>query len=147
MGGHGPELELDTDAAVAAVGVIGRMGALDVEVGYLDDTERSQDARWWASARWNGTKVQVAKHQRPDQALEALARQLMEGGTCTHCGQRIHLGGAPAGLRRRHPRLCAWKRQGREWVRGCIDRVPEGQRVVPTTGKRGDLPRLPRRRL
>jgi hypothetical protein len=135
-----PELVLDQDALLAAVDVINRMGAIDFEVGHLDDTPRSEDARWWARARWNGTKVAVEDHTGPDTAAEALAKRLMNGGQCTHCAGTITLG-PTSRAQRRAGKLCAWTRQGVRWVRGCADRVPEGQRAVPTPARRGELPR------
>lgn len=129
----------DEDALVAAVDVIGRANAKDFEVGYLDDDVPADQARWWAAARWQGVRVHVENHRGPSEAAEALAKKLLHGGACVHCGGRIHLGGAPRALRR-HGRVCAWKRQGRRWERGCADRVPEGQRRIPTPAKRGVLP-------
>lgn len=123
----------DEDIAVAAVEVIGRSGAREFEVGYLDDDVPSEFARWWARAQYSGARIQVENHQGPDLAAEALARRILNGGQCTHCGARIHLGGVPAALRRRG-RVCSWKREGRRWVRGCVDRVPEGRRVVEKPG-------------
>lgn len=119
----------DEDALIAAVDLVGRTGASDFEAGYLDNDVPSHLARWWAKAQYRGTRVQVEDHTGPDQAAEALARRLLEGGLCTHCGARIHLGGAPRSMRRRH-RVCAWKRVGARWVRGCVDRIPEEQRRI-----------------
>lgn len=136
-----PPAWLDQDALLAAVDVINRAGALEFEVGYLDDTAEAQDARWWASARWNGTKVLVENHTDPGAAAEALARKLLEGGQCTHCAGTITLSPANRAMRRANPQLCPWTRQGLRWVRGCAQDVPEGQRKVPTPARRGQLPR------
>lgn len=72
-----PGITLDDDQLVAAVDVINRMGAIEFEVGYLDDVPDARAARWWASARWYGTKLQVGNQQGPDRAAEALAYKLM----------------------------------------------------------------------
>ena len=121
--------ELPENALLAAIEVIGRSGATQFEVGYLDHTAQSADARWWASAHWNGTRVQVEDHTSPYAAADALARQLLNGGGCTHCGGTITLG-PTSRKKRRAGKLCAWTRQGRRWVRGCEVAVPESQRVI-----------------
>lgn len=132
---------VDHDVTIAAIDVIGRMGAKDVEVGYLDeDAPTAAGARWWATAHWNGTKILAENHTGPDVALDALARQLLDGGHCTHCGQRIRLGAPP----RRAAKIrgvCFWRRTGDRWIRSC--RVPEGARRIPPPATWGDVPRFP----
>lgn len=123
----------DDDALVAAVDLVGRSGATEFELGFLDEHVPVDQARWWATARYRGARLQVDEQPGPVAAAVALARRVLEGGLCTHCGARIHLGGAPRSLRRRG-RVCAWKRTGRRWERGCRDRIAEGQRI-----RRGDL--------
>lgn len=124
---------LDEDALLAAVELVGRSGATDFEVGYLDDNVPADEARWWAKAQYRGARLQVENHRGPAEAAEALARRVLQGGQCTHCGGRIHLGGAPRALRR-HGRVCAWKREGRRWERGCRDRIPDGQYRIRRSG-------------
>jgi hypothetical protein len=137
--------QLNEPALLAAIDVIGRANAVEFEVGYLDDTEHWQDARWWASARWRGRKVLVEDHPGPAQAAEALARRILNGGTCTHCGKTIVLTATrPKGSRRK--KLCAWRRDGARWVRGCAHRIPEGRRLpyaMPGQMERGELPQQP----
>jgi hypothetical protein len=129
---------LDEDRMLAAVEVIGRAGATNFEVGYLDDEVPSEMARWWASAKWRGTKVLVEDETGPDVAAEALAFKVIVPGQCVHCGRtitvrRIDDDGTPliytiSG----HPlldedaieetgldALCVWNRRGRHWLRGC----------------------------
>lgn len=125
-------MSLDEDALVAAVDLIGRTGATNFEVGYLDDDVPADQARWWAHAQYRGARLHVDNHPGPVEAAEALARLVLRGGLCTHCGALIHVGGAPRAMRRK-ARVCAWKRTGRRWERGCATQVPEGHRKIRRT--------------
>lgn len=128
----------DEDRLIAAVDAVGRAGAREFEVGYLDDDVPMHLARWWASATWNGTKVHVENHKGPDAAGDALARKLLNGGRCTHCDGTIRLDTVTM---RRGTRVCRWTRTGARWNRGCD--VPEGERIItlPPGYRHGDVPR------
>lgn len=107
-------VRLDDDAverAVAAVDVLGRSGARNVEFGYLHDDQPVELADWWATATYRGTKVTVEHQRGPVEALDKLTRRLLDGGTCVGCGQRVSLYSRRAG--------CMWTRRGDEWVRSC----------------------------
>lgn len=95
---------------IAAVDAIGRTGAREFEVGYLDETPDA--ARWWASALYQGTKVHEQDHSSPADAADALARRLLDGGLCTHCGRTVTTQSLANGQ-------CRWVRIGKVWTRGC----------------------------
>lgn len=123
--------QLDEPMLVAAVDLIGRSGATEYEVGYMDDVPDARDARWWASAVYRGAKVFTDGHAGPDHASDALARKLLQmgpGAQCTHCGKRIMLQVSKRTAQR--ARRCVWARHGRRWVRGCRATIPEGQRAI-----------------
>lgn len=134
--------QLNEPVLLAAIEVLGRANAQEFEVGYLDDTDDWRDARWWATVRWRGTRVTVENHRGPSEAADALARRILNGGTCTHCGKTIRLTTSrPKGSARK--KLCAWRRVDHLWVRGCTHRIPEGRRLpAPPELRRGDVPRL-----
>ena len=126
--------DLDTEAAIAAADLVGRTGAKTLEVGYLHDTERSEDADWWASAQYRGARIMVEHHTSPTAALEALAARLLTGAKCAHCGGAVTLDGTGAVFYRDAARpdgsvfteadarsrpLCHWRRVGPKWVEGC----------------------------
>lgn len=126
-------LDLD-DAATAAVDLIGRTGARQLEIGYLHDTPRSEDADWWAAAHYLGARVNVEHHTGPAAALEALAVRLLTGSQCTHCRGLITLTGEGAwfypGAARPDGTVlalsevadkpqCHWTRSGPRWIAGC----------------------------
>lgn len=111
------------DRAVAAVDVIGRTGAIECQVGYLDDA----GADWYAHARWNGARISVEHQDNAEDALDALAIRLLLGGTC-RCGRRVKLVG------RETPRACTWSRVGPRWEPGC-----DAEGADLPSSARGDL--------
>lgn len=109
----GPAFDQDAmDAALDLIDLIGRTGARSMKVGYLHDDVPPQQADWYAHAQYRGARVVSAHHRGPVEALEALARRLLGGGTCTHCRRTIALAGDDA-------THCRWTRRGAKWVRGC----------------------------
>jgi hypothetical protein len=136
-------VNLDEDALIAAVDLVGRTGAEGFKVGYLDD-EPGTD--WYAEAQFRGAKV-IVEAPGPVEAAEALARRLMEGGKCVRCGCLIALSDSGAVA---HPgRMldgttwtaeqaaaagqCRWTRMGRKWVSACGagQDPPPGERSQP----------------
>ena len=129
-------IDLDEDALVASVDLIGRTGARDFTFGYLRDDVPIEQAEWWAAARYQGAEIREDGHAGPLSAVEALARRLLTGGMCIHCGGRISLSeqGPPEfvgtmldGTRMDRKRArsmpeCRWQRVGARWMRGCESR-------------------------
>ena len=105
--------DFDQDAIEAGLTLCGRSGAREVEFGYLDDDVPIADARWWAKAQYDGARLQVENLPGPAEAIEALARKILEGGECTHCQETVRLEGEADGPG------CRWSRLGRRWIRGC----------------------------
>lgn len=123
-----------SDVVIAAIELIGRTGAKDMTFGYLHDDVPIADAGWWAHAQFRGARIMVENQAGPDQAIEALAKKLLTGGKCTHCGGLIAL--SPFGARffpgarmadgsefseeqARNTPQCLWRRVGQHWVMGC----------------------------
>ena len=102
----------DDDALTAAIDLVGRTGATGFEVGYVHDNVATEDAGWYAHAQYRGARV---THEAcgPVEAAEGLARRLLNGGKCTHCGRTVTLSSVSAGKR------CKWTRRGDRWARGC----------------------------
>ena len=131
-----PPLTTDqNDALTAAVDVIGRTGAMDIEIGYDDD--HAEPNWWYATCRirtpasptgWAPSTV--TKQSSPVVAVEKLARRLINGGTCTHCGRVMSLA-HDAGVAVNAGAVmatCFWERAGKRWERGCRDFIEEGVR-------------------
>jgi hypothetical protein len=124
-------VNLDEDALIAAADLVGRTGAKEFQIGYLNDDPPHQ---WYAQARYKGTRISEGDHKGPIEAAEALARRLLAGGKCTKCGGLVALSGAGAMI---YPSAtltdgtkwterdakaagqCRWTRVGRKWVAGC----------------------------
>jgi len=107
--------DTEIDTIIAGVDLAGRAGATNIEFGYLDDTKRSQDARWWAKATFQGAVLMVEDQPSPDTAVEALAVRICSGAVCTHCGCEVSIDGFPFS----DDGFCRWRRVGRQWIRGC----------------------------
>lgn len=111
------------DAIVASAELVGRAGGKDFEVGFLDEDAPIEQARWWASATFNGAKVIVDEQPSGALACELLARKLLDGGMCTHCKRvvRIRPQGYvdPAWNLGKGTKACSWERVGPTWKRGC----------------------------
>lgn len=113
----------DEDALIAGVELVGRSGAHEVEFGWTKDDKPIEDSDWYAFATFRGARVITEHHPGPVQAVEALARKLLRGGTCRRCGEPIILSG-PAVLRG-----CRWARKGNRWTPGCDKPIDES---IPT---------------
>lgn len=126
-------MNIDEDAIVAAVDLVGRTGAGEFEVGYLHDDAPVEEAGWYASAIFRGAKIIEEDHRSPTEAAEALARRLLTGARC-RCGALVALSdhGAVAhefalmadgshwtAAEARRAGQCRWTRVGPRWVRGC----------------------------
>lgn len=126
-------ITMDDDALHAAADLVGRCGAKEFELGWLHDDVPVEEMAWYAHAQFRGARIIEENHRGPIEAAEALARRLLTGGKCTHCGGLTTLtsGGAMA-----HPGpmadgstwtieeikaagQCRYRRVGARWVRGC----------------------------
>lgn len=103
-------MELDQDEVNAACDLVGRTGATELTVGYLYDDVPVEDAGWYAHAQYRGARVIVEDKVGPTEALMALARRLLDGAQCAHCGKEVSL---------RDGVGCRWRREGDKWKRGC----------------------------
>ena len=103
----------DQDALIAAVDLVGRSGARDVEIGWLHDDVPSEQAGWYATATYQGAKLMADDHPGPIEAAEALTRRVLDGATCAHCHKPVRLDDELA------LSACRWTRQGARWARGC----------------------------
>jgi hypothetical protein len=127
-------MDFDEDAVVAAVDLVVRSGAEDFEVGYLDDDVPVDQARWYATAHYRGTKIIEEDHRSPVDAAEALARRILTGAKCAHCGSLVALSDSAAfayfdatmadgttwtAEQAAAAGQCRWTRTGRRWKRGC----------------------------
>lgn len=125
------EIEVDEDAVIACVDLVGRTGAKDFEIGYLRDEESeghpvpSSEAGWYAKCTWQGHKLVVDEQSGPSEAADGLSRRLLSGGLCTHCKKKVTLGSDPDG--------CRWRRMAERWERGCIE--PSRTQTVRGSGK------------
>lgn len=129
-----PPYPLDEDAMTAAVELVGRAGAAQLQVGYLHEDKPAHEADWWAHAQYKGARITVEHHVGPVEALEALAIRILTGARCTHClglvalsddgaiaypGSRMADGTVWTEEEIRAARLCRWTRVGKHWRRGC----------------------------
>ena len=118
---------LDEDAVTACADLVGRTGARNFQIGYLNDDPPHQ---WYAHAQYRGIRISVEDQPGPSEAADALCRQLLGGAKCMHCGGLVVLGdGVPAAYGTRmvdgstfdaaSAGRCRWRRMGPRWVRGC----------------------------
>ena len=136
------------DRLVAAVDLIGRTGARELQVGHdADDPalpmeQQPRPVRWWAGARWRGTRISEEGHPTPVEAAEALALKLLNGGRCS-CGKVAS--SDPAGImahdqtmadgskwttrQQAEAGVCTWRRVGPKWLPGCGQQGPRTSEV------------------
>ncbi|WP_433225501.1 hypothetical protein [Actinomadura formosensis] len=138
-------MNFDDDALLAAVDLVGRTGATNFQIGYLHDGVPADQAGWYAHAQYRGARITAEDHRHPVEAAEALARRLLDGAKCAHCGGLVALSddGAMAyntrlvdGTRWTVEQataagLCHWRRVGPRWERGCEQRNPSRSSKVP----------------
>lgn len=118
----------DEDALNAGLDLVGRTGAKEIEIGFVHDDVPAEEAGWYANAQYHGARVTAQDHQSPVEAVEALARRLLDGGLCAYCGQTIALGDYPG-------RHCRWTRHGDKWVRGCAATHTERDPKIVEAGR------------
>jgi hypothetical protein len=103
---------LDEDALHAAVDLVGRSGATGFELGYLHEDVPVEEAGWYAHAQYRGARITVEDKTGPVEAAEALARRILNGAHCAHCGKTVSMNGYSKSR-------CRWTREGRRWTRAC----------------------------
>jgi hypothetical protein len=115
MSGPSPD---DLERMDAAMQMIGRAGAQNLEFGYAnEDAKRLEDGDWWATCQFRGNMLMVEHHISPVHAVEALAQIAMRDAKCRYCARPIGWGIGPnAGETR-----CPWKLVDGRWVRGCTE--------------------------
>ena len=84
--------DLDDRRMTAAADLIQRLGASSMELRYSEPEEGMDDSPlvWIAIGhfkRYGHVPPQVAAALHPNRALEKLLEQLVDGGTCQHCGR------------------------------------------------------------
>lgn len=128
------------DAMVATVELVGRTGATNFECGYLHDDVPADQAAWYAHVQYRGARITVENQTGPIQALDALAKRLLTGARCQHCGGLValspfgavafdgHLADGTKWTMREAAQTtqCLWRRVGRRWVRGCEEAARGG---------------------
>lgn len=123
--------DIDQDAITACADLVGRTGAKEFQIGYLND---EPPHKWYAHAQWKGARIGVEDHAGPVEAADALCRRLLTGAKCTGCGGLVALSDAGA-TAFRNPVMadgstwsaeeaaaatqCRWRRMGPKWVMGC----------------------------
>lgn len=147
---------MDDEALIASVDLIGRTGGRELEIGHSgDEDSEMHEVTWhaWCTLRQPGaagSRIIEDGHSDPIAAVEALARRLLTGATCSHCGGLVALsdfgavispgslmadGSTMTAERARSLHQCRWRRRGDRWVRGCEGqhpRTPSG--TVTVTG-------------
>lgn len=129
---------LDIDAVVAVADLVGRSGATNFEIGWLNDeddpTYAERGAEWWCKAQYQGKRLFVEGFARPDDAATALAVELLRGAKC-RCGRLVRLAGEGAAFAHLDVEMadgtrwtaqeaakagqCEWKRAGQKWEPSC----------------------------
>jgi hypothetical protein len=122
---------LDDGAMIACADLVGRTGAKEFQIGFLNDEPPHQ---WYAHASYKGARIGVEDQPGPVEAADALCRRLLTGARCTGCGSLVALSdsGATAygnpvmadGSRWTVQEAaaagqCRWRRMGPKWVMGC----------------------------
>ena len=123
-------IAFDDDAMTACADLVGRTGASEFQIGYLNDEPPHQ---WYAHATYKGTRITEDGHKGPVEAADALCRRLLTGARCQHCGGLVALSDAGAVAfggqmtdgtiwtadEARAAGQCRWQRMGPKWVMGC----------------------------
>jgi len=116
-------VELNGDIVIACADLVGRAGAREFEIGYLNDDPAAPG--WWAQAVYKGAKIIRDGHGTPEAAALALATRLLSGARC-RCTKPVTLSDGVHGA-------CRWQLVGKRWEPGC-DAPP----ITITEAQRGD---------
>lgn len=129
---------LDVDAVVATADLVGRAGATNFEIGYLNEpgepSYADRGAEWWCKAQYEGRRLTVEGFARPDDAATALAVKLLRGAKC-RCGRLVRLAGMDGAYAYSDVEMadgtrwtaeeaaaagqCEWSRYGQRWEPSC----------------------------
>jgi len=130
-------MNIDEDAVKACADLVGRTGARQFQIGYLDD---EPPCGWYAYAQYKGARISAEDYPGPVEAADALVRKLLTGARCK-CGKLVALSddGAIAygglmtdGSTWTHAEAtaagqCRWTRMGPRWEAGCSQgKKPDG---------------------
>ena len=93
----------------------------------------AEEAGWYATAVFKGTKISAENEPSPGEACHELAVRLLSGGQCQHCRKLVSLNPAGA-MARNHVTLlsgvkwtaeeqaaaglCHWRMAGEQWAAG-----------------------------
>lgn len=86
--------DLDKSLMQATIDLIGRAGAKSFRMGWVEEEDLPAYPHiWYATAAFKGAH-EAAAAMDPVTACTRLAEQLVDGGTCTHCGRptALHVG-------------------------------------------------------
>lgn len=130
-------MALDEDVLLACVELVGRTGARNFEIGWLNDPDEpayeQHGPQWWAKAQLKAGRIIEENHPGPTEVCNALAVRILTGAKCK-CGKLVALSslGAVAyddvtmadGSRwsaadAERAGQCRWRRVGKHWKRGC----------------------------
>lgn len=117
----------DVKRIAASIDLLSHTGYTDAEIAF--DDERESNKAW--SARVldpNGVEEITRGWFSPEVAIERLARRLLNGGRCAHCGRVTSIGAFIGESRnRQYDTYCIWERFGTQYVRGCRETHQEYQ--------------------
>lgn len=134
-GEHAPPF--DEDILLATVELVGRTGAKNFEIGWLNDpgepAYEKHGPQWWVKAQYKGARIQVEDFADPNSACDALAVRLLTGAKCK-CRKLVALASSGAiayddvrmadgsvwtFAEAERAGQCRWRRRGKHWRRGC----------------------------
>lgn len=120
------------DCVKAIADLVARTGAVHFVIGWLRDDDEPEFAEkgpgWYCEAQLRGARIIFDEQLLPEHACDGLAHRILDGGTCTHCGQVTSTRQTEVGIylhsgRSKRAR-CIWHRDGDRWVRGCEEVTP-----------------------
>ncbi len=120
-------------AVKACADLVGRAGGRSFECGFLHDDVPAEEAGWYATAVFKGTKITAEDKRSPAEACHELAVRVLSGAQCQHCRKLVTLN--PLGAvahdvtlmdgrtwtagEQAAAGLCQWRLAGDRWKRGC----------------------------
>jgi hypothetical protein len=117
---------INDDLLLACTDLVGRAGAIDMEIGHsFEPDPETGEHVWWAAAKYRGMRVIANGMPAPDIAAVALCHKLLRGAICK-CGKPVALGDGQDG--------CHWTLNGKRWDSSCT--APS---LKVDNARRGDL--------